>query len=275
MRETHQTYRERRPVQALGRHVSCIWVQEVAPDSAPYEHRTVPNGGIEIACTLGSLPRVVGPQSGPTVEILAPGTVVVGVRFHPGAAPPLLGLPASELVDLAVGAEELLGPWAIALGEKLAAAASPREAAVALEAELLARAVVAESPDPLVNETVLALFPWRGIDVGALPSALYISERQLRRRCTEAVGFAPKALQRMLRFQGFLALAQGRERTGPELAQLAAEAGYADQPHLTRESVRLAGLPPAALLRESDHNCGEAHDHTPSYGPLLRFRATG
>jgi AraC-like DNA-binding protein len=37
---------------------------------------------------------------------------------------------------------------------------------------------------------------------------------------------------------------------GPDLAWLAAETGYADQAHLTRECVRLAGLPPAALAAQ-------------------------
>jgi AraC-like DNA-binding protein len=275
MQGTWQTYREHVPARPLRRHVACIWVQEVAVGSAAYEHRTVPNGGVEIACALGSSTVVVGPQSGPTLELLEPGSVVVGARLRPGATPSLLGLPASALVDVSVDAAELLGDWAIVLGERLAAAASPRAAAAILEAQLLARSLVAASPDPLVSETVLALFPGRGIEVGSLAGALYISERQLRRRCTEAVGFAPKALQRMLRFQGFLALAQGRGHSGDELARLAAEAGYADQSHLTRESVRLAGLPPAALLRESGEKCGAAHDHAASYGPLLRWHATG
>jgi hypothetical protein len=50
----------------------------------------------------------------------------------------------------------------------------------------------------------------------------------------------------VLRFRRFLSrLDAGRGET--ELARWAAEAGYADQAHLTRESARLAGLPPAAL----------------------------
>jgi AraC-like DNA-binding protein len=272
VQEARQTYRERKPVQLLRRHVSCLWVQEVAPDSAPYEHRTVPNGGVEIACMIGALPRVVGPQSGPTVEILAPGTVVVGVRFHPGAAPPLLGLPASELVDLSVGADALWGRSAVALGEEVAAAASPWEAAAKLEEAIAGRLADASDPDPVAMEAVRLLLPGRTRDVTSLPAALYISESQLRRRCREATGFAPKLLHRMLRFQGFLALAQGYEHPSRELARLAADAGYADQSHLTRESARLARLSPQTLLRNSERYCGPTHDHTASYGPLLRAR---
>ncbi len=46
---------------------------------------------------------------------------------------------------------------------------------------------------------------------------LGVSERQLRRRFEDAVGYGPKTLARVLRFQRFLALASG----GGELARLA------------------------------------------------------
>ena len=41
------------------------------------------------------------------------------------------------------------------------------------------------------------------------------------------------------------------------LGRLAAEAGYADQAHLTRECGRLAGLSPAALLAAGAAPAGE------------------
>ena len=269
-----QTYRERSAAHELSRHLSCVWVQEVSPQSEPYTHRTVPNGGVEIYCAVGSVPQLVGPQTGPTTEILAPGTTVVGVRFRPGAAPSVLGLPATELVDLAVGADELWGDAAVALGERIAASASPQEAAAMLEREVFAHAIAREEePDPIATEAVRHLLPWRTSEVTSLTESLYISERQLRRRCLAAIGLAPKALHRMLRFQGFLALAGQRDHPSDELALLAAQAGYADQSHLTRESVRLAGLTPRALLRESEINCGPSHDHRASYAPLLGSRA--
>ena len=264
-----QTYRERPPAHGLARHLSCGWVQHVGSDAEPYEHRTVPNGGVEIVHKLGSAPRVVGPQTGPTVEILEPGATVVGVRFRPGAAPPALGLPMSELVDLDVEAVELMGDAAKRLGE----AASADEAARLLEHELVARVGDGEAPDPIVAETVHQLMTGGAEQVGSLPSSLYISERQLRRRCLVAIGLAPKPLHRMLRFQSFLALAHARGLAGAGLAELAARAGYADQSHLTRESMRLAGVSPRTLLREAERHCQGVHDHRASYAPLLKARA--
>jgi AraC-like DNA-binding protein len=272
-----QSYIERPPVPALAGLVSSVWIQQVSPDADPYTHRTIPYGGVELVCGVGSVPRVVGPLTRPLVEVLAPGTTVVGVRFRPGAAPSVLGLPASELIDLAVQTDELWGRSAVALGERVAGAASPEEALARLQRHLVGRLGDAPDPDPLVSEAVRRLMPWRTGDVGSLTSSLFISERQLRRRCQAAVGLAPKVLHRTLRFQGFLALAQeafarGRAPTDDGVAVLAAEAGYADQPHLTRECLRLTGVTPRTFLRQTELSCGCGHDHAAAFMPLLRSR---
>ena len=261
-----QSYRERRPASALSARVACVWIQSVSPLSLPYAHRTIPNGSVELTCLVGSAPRVSGPRIGAAVDVLAPGSTLVGIRFHPGAAPAFLGVPASALVDESVALEELWGTAATALGERIAGARSAWDGAAVLEAEVIARLAAAGRSDALLAEAVRRLGPWETDEVVSLP----ISERHLRRRCRDAIGLAPKEVQRILRFQGFLALAHGQRRAGDGLALLAAEAGYADQSHLTREAVRLSGLTPRALLRETARHCGPTHDHLPSFGPLLR-----
>jgi AraC-like DNA-binding protein len=272
-----QAYVERPPVPALAELVSSVWIQQVAPDAEPYMHRNLPHGGVELVCPVGSVPRIVGPLTRPLVEVLAPGTTVVGVRFRPGAAPAVLDLPASELLDLAVGTDELWGRSAVALGERVDRAASPAAALADLQRHVAGRLGDAPGPDPLVSEAVRQLMPWRSAAVGSLTSRLFISERQLRRRCQAAIGLAPKALHRVLRFQGFLALvqsalSQGREPAGDGLAGLAADAGYADQAHLTRECVRLTGVTPRTFLRQTAQACGCGHVHEVSFAPLLRYR---
>ena len=270
-----QSYVERPPVPALAGLVSSVWIQQVAPDAKPYTQRNIPNGGVELLWSGGAVPRVVGPLTRPLVEVLAPGTTVVGVRFHPGAAPSVLGLPTSELVDLTLETEELWGRSAVALGELLNPAASPEEALAGLQRHIVARLPDAEPLDPLVSEAVRQLMPWRTDEVGSLTASLYVSERHLRRRFQATVGLAPKPLHRMLRFQGFLALAQhaiaqGKAPTDDGLALLAAEAGYADQPHLNRECLRLTGVSPRTFLGDVEQACGCGHDHAASFAPLLR-----
>jgi AraC-like DNA-binding protein len=83
-------------------------------------------------------------------------------------------------------------------------------------------------------------------DVATVADDLAISERQLRRRFHAAVGYGPKTLGRILRFRRAV---REIERGRTDLAALALDAGYADQAHLSRETTRLAGLPPARLAR--------------------------
>jgi AraC-like DNA-binding protein len=254
-----QSYVERQPLAALARVASSVWIQQIAADAEPYTQRNIPNGGVELLCPVGGAPVVVGPLTAPLVEVLAPGTTVVGVRLRPGAASAVLGLPASELVDLVLETDELWGRSG--LGERVAGAASPQDALAGLQGHLVQRTACAAGPDPLVA-AVVAQLRWGTGDVSSLTSSLYISERQLRRRCQAAVGLAPKPLHRMLRFQRFLALAQhaialGRPATDEGLALLAAEAGYADQPHLTRDCTRLTGLPAGALVASGAGPAGE------------------
>jgi AraC-like DNA-binding protein len=267
-----QSYVERPPVAALADVVSTVWFQQVAANAPAYLHRNLPHGGTEVVCTIGAPTRVVGPLTGPHVEVLAPGTTVVGMRLRPGAAGALLGVPPSELVDLAVPADALWGRAGVTLGDRVDAAGSAGEALAALQQGMLDRRFAETDPDPLVTEAVRLLMPGGAPGVAALPRLLAVSERNLRRRCQAATGVGPKTLHRTLRFQGFLARAQlafatGRSPVG--LAELAIRAGYADQAHLTRECVRLTGTTPRAFLAENADACACGHDHAASYQQML------
>jgi AraC-like DNA-binding protein len=260
-----QTYRERLASAGVARLVSCVWVQEISAAEPVYEHRTVPSGSVEISSALGTgVVRVAGPQRGPVVELLAPGTTVVGVRFRPGVAHAILGLPASELVDLDVDIDRVWGHSSEALGQRLAEAASPDDAATLLEREIVARSIAEPGHDALVVAAVSRLQPWRGTSVGHVTAELFISARQLHRRFVAALGYGPKTLQRILRFQAFLALSHAHADDG-SLTRFAAAAGYADQAHLSRECSRLAGLTPSAFLEAMHRSCDASHDHAASF----------
>jgi transcriptional regulator GlxA family with amidase domain len=108
----------------------------------------------------------------------------------------------------------------------------------------------AAAPDPLVAAAVawLERDPAAAARVGALGPAVGLGERQLRRRFLAGVGYGPKTLARVLRFQRLLALLQAGPAGRPSLAEAAFRSGYADQAHMTAECTRLAGRSPAALV---------------------------
>jgi len=271
-----QSYAERLPIGALRDLARTVWVQRVGV--APYRQRHLPTGGVELHCPVGSLPRLVGPLTGPVLETLAPGTTLIGVRFRPGVAGAVFGVPARRLVDLTLGLDEVWGPAAVGLGAAVAAAGTPEAALRVVQDHLVAHRAGTAPPDPLVAEAVRRLMPWEPGPPGriaALGDRLGTSESQLRRRCLAAVGIGPKALQRTLRFQGFLALAQSTGMRAPTpddggLAGLAARSGFADHAHMSRECGRLTGLPPRAFLGDGTGGCDCGHDHSASYLPFLR-----
>jgi AraC-like DNA-binding protein len=276
-RHRESRYEERRPRPELAAHLSSVWFQQISARASPYAHLNVPNGCVEVACRVGDIPRIIGPLTRGIVDLLDPGATVVGVRLRPGAAAALLGVSPSELVDFAVDADAVWGRTAVETAERIAAVGSPEPAMALLEQLITEQARAASGPDPLVTEAVRQLMPWGAQDVSSLRESLFISERQFRRRLESSIGLAPKMLHRVLRFQGFLALAQfalsqGRDPAADGLGRLAAEAGYADQSHLTRECVRLAGAPPKAFLHQMTHQCGPDHHHEVSWGPMLRAR---
>jgi AraC-like DNA-binding protein len=254
--------------------VRTVWIQSVG--AAEHVHRHLPTGGVEIHFPIGGRPQLLGPLTGPVIEVLPAYTTLVGVRFHPGTAPPLPAV-LDELVDQQLSLAELWGHTADRLVEAMARATTPERALMYLQAHLLNEFRATNRLDPLVLEAVRALMPWQPVTIDTLATHLSLSASQLRRRCLQAVGTTPKVLQRTLRFQGFLALAQaGATPSGRRgldgTAGLAIDAGYADQAHLNRECLRLTGLTPAQLLGTSLDRCACEHDHAGSYQPFLATR---
>ena len=268
-----ESYVERSPLPELAGVVRTVWIQRTG--TLPYVQRHLPTGGVEIHFPIGGRPQMVGPLTGPEIEVIPAHTTVVGVRFLPGAAPPLPTV-LDDLVDQRLRLVDLWGSTVDRLVETMALAPTPEQALGSLQAHLLT-AFRAAGPDPLVVEVVKVLMPWHPVDIGTLADHLALSASQLRRRCVHAVGLSPKVLQRTLRFQGFLALAQagataGGRRGADGVAGVAVDVGYADQAHLSRECLRLTGLTPRRLLGGELDRCACGHEHSASYLPFLATR---
>jgi AraC-like DNA-binding protein len=224
------SYVERPVPYGLATHACCLWTQVAGP--AGHVQRVLPDGCSDVVWIEGIGLELAGPATHPEMVRIPPGATVLGVRFAPGATGAALGVAARELRDQTVALDALWGR----------AAADERPA-------LLANAVAQRLRDARPPDTVVARATGllaRGMPVAAASREVAIGDRHLRRRFHDAVGYGPKTLQRILRLRRFLALAEIDEAR--DLARAAAEAGYADQPHLTRECGELAGLTPAALL---------------------------
>jgi AraC-like DNA-binding protein len=235
-------------------HVACLWTRD--PEPVASVRRILPDACVDVVWVQGDRLVVAGPATGPALAPLPADAAAAGVRFRVGAAGSALGVPARELRDLNVGLEEIWGVRAVRrLAPRLERAATPAAAVAELVSAVAGRLPPAGELDALVRAAALrAAAPRTAVE--RVASELGVGERQLRRRFADAVGYGPKTLQRVLRFQRFLALAEDAGEAA-DLAALAFAAGYADQAHLTRECRRLSGLTHAALLAGGAGPAGE------------------
>jgi AraC-like DNA-binding protein len=157
----------------------------------------------------------------------------------------------SEIVGCEVELTEFWGKRARELSARLSEKTTTTEQAELLQQQLLGMTADIEpvARDAAAIFSVASQASREGNRaISLLLDRLDVSERTLRRRSHDYFGYGPKTLGRILRFQRFLSLAHS-DRSA-RLSALAFEAGYADQPHLSREIQSLCGMTALTFLRQ-------------------------
>ena len=243
--QPHNDYREYL-LPALADVLTCVWRRAIGDADGALE-RVVPDGCVDLVWFGGADLLVAGPDTQAVLSQLPAGAVIIGARLRPGLTLPVLGVPADELLDERVPLRDIWGAEARGLVDQLNNAPTLAERFAALAGVLAARQASARPVDADVQAIIARIVRWPNQRIAQREPELQISQRQLRRRFTAAVGYGPKTFARVMRFQALLARAS-RPSDRLDLAGLAAEAGYADQAHMTREVRRLAGTTPTELF---------------------------
>jgi AraC-like DNA-binding protein len=224
-------------------------MSSISPDhSGPVA--VVPDGCVDLLWRDDRF-TVVGPDITAATPELGPGSIVLGIRFRPGAAAKWLGRPLTEIIGREVPMAEFWGSAADRVADRIGAATSAGDRLRVLQELLAAEAPKVEHPRQeaaMIFAFLKADASAEGRKIKALSERLGVSERTLRRQCDELFGYGPKTLDRILRFQRFQALVRTDADEG--LALLALRAGYADQAHLTREVQSLCGMTPGEFVRQ-------------------------
>lgn len=174
---------------------------------------------------------VAGPSTRPITTFADDDDGALGFRFRPGGAAGTLRLDLAAVRDQLVPLVDLLRrDEATAVREQLLRA----RAAWPATAPLLA---VAGPPRWSAQAHQHASV---GTPLGKVIADLGWSERTFRRQMQATFGYGYATLVRLERARR----AQALLRTGTPLADAAARAGYADQPHLSREFRRVVGVSP-------------------------------
>lgn len=191
------------------------------------------------------LPRLVfsGPQRCPSAS-WSPGPVhALSVGFYPEALSRLIGRPIEPWLDRNLPLEEVAPPpllqacWAV-----LDAGGDEPFAMLETQFQPLWRGPGQASPAPYLGDWV------RSVATRAAHSSAGRSLRQLQRRVRGWTGQSYRDLQLFIRAEAaFLRHLEARDGRSPDLAAIAADAGFADQSHMGREIRRVTGLSPVRL----------------------------
>ncbi|UYY58403.1 AraC family transcriptional regulator [Sphingomonas sp. S2-65] len=157
----------------------------------------------------------------------------------------LAGTSIADLTDRIVPLSDLPAFDMLRLGDKLLDVVDAEARWTLLDTLIGDRLAAAADPSPAIAHIARRLRA--GARVEAIATELGWSRKRLAETFKQATGLEPRTYAGLARFERFAA----RLQAGPALplAQAAVAAGYADQPHLTREVARYASMTPAALRR--------------------------
>ena len=243
----------------LQRHVQCVWrLRDPAP--AATAQTIYPDGRCELIVHLATAPRcwdsidgwhdqsrhLFAAQRVTAVRLESRGPLdCVGVRLAPAASALVAARSLPQLRDRIVNLTSVARGLSSALGR--AAAAFVAGDATMLW-RLLARRCAKFSIDARMESAATRIERSAGqLRIEAVARAAGMSARGFQTRFRASVGLTPKEFARLARLQATLRALDQRD---VNLSSLAADAGFADQAHATRELKRITGLAPAKLRAE-------------------------
>jgi AraC-like DNA-binding protein len=193
------------------------------------------------------------------------------VRFTPIGAHLFLGVPMHLIANGAVDLELIDPALARVLASRIVAAGSWTDRFTAMESLIAQRVADAEIPASIGLAWRRLVATDGRIALGSLASEMDCSHHTLIARFRTCVGFPPKTISRLLRFNRAVRALDWLSRTrangpagkpyiegkqpedrpvgGIQWADLAADCGYFDQAHLIKDFQEFAGRTPDAFLR--------------------------
>jgi AraC-like DNA-binding protein len=252
-------YRESLPSFGLSHLVLSFWEFTVSGTvPGPRYHHVFPDGCALLSYCGKSMRlapglRVIGPTIRSRVVPVWPGEIWWGVRLQPAAVQAVTGCPAGKLRDRAEACAVINPELDRALLYPLEDSKCFADAVIAYEQVL--GMLIRQQIDSKVAAAAHFIDNTGGrAKIEEVALAVGLSERQLQRRFNQAVGLTPKQFARVRRLRSTTVAMLGTELT--DWAGLAAEAGYADQSHLTHEFNALTGHLPTSFeqrVRRIEH----------------------
>jgi len=253
-------HQEFEPPEELRDNIRCFWydTRDFGATSSSYEVQ--PDGYAEIIFHFGSdfsvvtakglqslpSPFMMGLLNQPAVFHAKNRLQIIGIRCFPWTVFDLLGLPSGK--DGVRIFEHPIAQLQPALNQCIQS--GKIEEALALVKQYFMDARYGVGMDSMLSKAGFAMQAANGnMPVSQVATAAHATARTLERKFKQSSGHSVKDVSGLIRFE------QVRNRLWIDpninLAGLAYELGYTDQPHLSREFKRYSGTTPAAFAREA------------------------
>ncbi len=197
-----------------------------------------------------------GLHQGP-IDTEAPhGNALLGVAFTARGTFPWLGEQMHSMSDRIIALADVLGDNALALRERLLDTPTLEARFKCVERWLLSRFKPRNIVHPAVRWAVDRIAATGGrMPIEDLATQTGFTRKHLGSLFQQQVGLSPKALARVHRFRGALALLNTSNGQVP-WTELAEQCGFYDQSHLINEFRRFTGLSPVELARRDKPDSG-------------------
>lgn len=245
---SHRMHRYEPPGEFSG-FLQWFWIPvwSVPPgQEAPQKVLQYPNSLIVVAQDYA---RFYGVVSGLSTTTLTGDGWAVGVACAPAAGSLIAGTSMAAFTDRAVDVGEVLGDAGRQLTDRVRTAMAPDPAdpaahATAIDAfaDVLRPFLPVDDEGELVNRLVAFVESRSDVTrVAQVCQEFGLAERALQRLVQRRIGLTPKWLIQRRRLQE---AAERLRTSGTSLADVAAELGYADQPHFSRDFSAVTGMTP-------------------------------
>jgi AraC-like DNA-binding protein len=239
----YEGYAERAPGPVTFRELPCTFVPIIVDLDAGWTVTHRQHVGRE-PLRLGSF--VAGVTDGPVLVRHGGSARCLQVDLTPLGARRLFGMPMSELANLSVPIDDVLGRFGSELVQRIGAAPHWPARFALIDAAIRTRLADSESVDAGVEWSLRRITDSGGAaTISDLASELGWSHRRLIARYRDAVGLPPKLVARIVRFERLAALVA--RDPAIDWAGAALRCGYFDQAHLAREVRELADITPTEL----------------------------
>jgi AraC-like DNA-binding protein len=253
-------HQEFEPPEELQDTIKCFWYNKRDAGETQSSFEVQPDGYAEIIFHFGSAlnvsyneglqllpsPFMMGLLNQPVVFHAQSRLEIIGIRCFPWTVFDLLGLPSGK--DGVRIFEHPIAQLQSALNKCIQAGKKEEALAQVKKYFLDARSRIAA--DSMLSKAGIAMREANGtMPVSQVAAAAHTTVRTLERKFKQSSGYSVKDVSGLIRFE------QVRNQLwhypNTNLAGLAPELGYTDQPHLSREFKRYSGTTPAAFARKA------------------------